>query len=193
MKSKHFALMAIIAVTCALAPTAAAEAKHNGNSCGRGNGAGFNGAWGRQPGAAFMNPAHTPAANFAYSNFPPYGNGIGYGPLARQARLDMQSQRIQQLLASGRLTPAQAEKMQRRLAKIQSKQLGVNGSLTANLAAERTRLEQLLSSGTLAPWQAIGVRNRLTQIQNQQALVTAGGVYPNSGLVNNLRGLLLGF
>jgi len=105
------------------------------------------------------------------------------GLLRQESRLAGEQQNIQNRLASGNLSAAQAARLQSRLAQVQSQETGLNGSLSNQFGSQQSQIQQLLSSGTLNPMQTASLQNRLMALQNQQ-----GAINSNSpGLMNNVR------
>ncbi|GEM_PF-2805119 len=100
-----------------------------------------------------------------------YNNGLGWGGGGRWGgglfgqgtRITQRENRIQQLLNSGNLSPAQQTQLQSRLAQLQARQGALNGQLSSRLSNQQSYLQNLLSSGNLSPMQQSNIQNRLTQ------------------------------
>lgn len=125
-----------------------------------------------------------------YNAFGP--NSIQARPYwGQQTNLSDRVARLQNRLASGNLSPDRQARLQAELARLQTRQTGLNTYWTGRLTAEQNYLQQLLSSGTLNATQSARVQDRLNRILNVQNGISSGtGFYGNPSMLSGLRNVL---
>lgn len=140
-------------------------------------------------------------ANYYTGNNPYLNNvyGSNYGNIDPNRfydevdRLNKEAAKIQNRLATRRLSPDQVMKLQNRLAQIDAQRAALNNVASTQLSGARDYLQGLLANNSLNdPNQSYYAQDRLSQVNNllSQLGTGSGGALGGTGVLSGLRSLL---